>query len=126
MSPSAVVASPKTALPITVVLDFIHHAHLICISMLPPTHQSIQEFFRETSLAVQWLKLCASNAGGPDSIPGQGTRSHMLQLKVLCAVIKTLTPTADKNLKKKEFPGIAGNIDCISKVFHLLQSYCED
>ena len=26
-----------------------------------------------TSLAVQWLRLCASNAGGTGSIPGQGT-----------------------------------------------------
>ena len=30
-----------------------------------------------TSLVAQWLRLCASNAGGPGSIPGQGTRSHM-------------------------------------------------
>ena len=30
-----------------------------------------------TSLAAQWLRLCAPNAGGPGSIPGQGTRSHM-------------------------------------------------
>ncbi|TEA26217.1 hypothetical protein DBR06_SOUSAS37210006, partial [Sousa chinensis] len=29
------------------------------------------------SLAVQWLGLCAPNAGGPGSIPGRGTRSHM-------------------------------------------------
>ena len=28
---------------------------------------------RGTSLVVQWLRLCAPNAG---SIPGQGTRSH--------------------------------------------------
>ena len=30
-----------------------------------------------TSLVAQWLRLHAANAGGPDSIPGQGTRSHM-------------------------------------------------
>ena len=35
-----------------------------------------------TSLVVQWLKFGVSNAGGPGSIPGQGTRSHMLQLSV--------------------------------------------
>ncbi|TEA37700.1 hypothetical protein DBR06_SOUSAS9210016, partial [Sousa chinensis] len=29
------------------------------------------------SLVVQWLRLCAPNAGDPGSIPGQGTRSHM-------------------------------------------------
>ena len=30
---------------------------------------------------VQWLRLHAPNAGGLGSIPGQGTRSHMLQLR---------------------------------------------
>ena len=30
-----------------------------------------------TSLVVQWIILCTPNAGGPGSIPGQGTRSHM-------------------------------------------------
>ena len=29
-----------------------------------------------TSLVAQWLRLCAPNAGGLGSIPGQGTRSH--------------------------------------------------
>ena len=48
------------------------------------------------SLVVQWLRLPAPNAGGPGSIPGQGTRSHMLQLKtphtaakIPCATTKT-------------------------------------
>ena len=31
---------------------------------------------------VQRPRLHASNAGGPGSIPGQGTRSHMPQLRV--------------------------------------------
>ena len=26
---------------------------------------------------AQWIRLCAPNAGGLGSIPGQGTRSHM-------------------------------------------------
>ena len=30
-----------------------------------------------TSLVVQWLRLCTPNAGGPGSIPGQGSRSPM-------------------------------------------------
>ena len=30
-----------------------------------------------TSLVAQWLRLQAPNAGGPGSIPGQGSRSHM-------------------------------------------------
>ena len=33
---------------------------------------------RATSLVVQWLRLCVPNAGGRGSVPGQGTRSHML------------------------------------------------
>ena len=32
-----------------------------------------------TSLVVEWLRLCT---GGPGLTPGQGTRSHMLQLKL--------------------------------------------
>ena len=34
-----------------------------------------------TSMVVQWLSLCTPYAGGQGSIPGQGTRFHMLQLK---------------------------------------------
>ena len=40
------------------------------------------------SLVVQGLRLHAPNPGGPGSIPGQGTRSHMLQLKNLRATTK--------------------------------------
>ena len=35
-----------------------------------------------TSLVVQWLRLHAPNAGDLGLIPGQGTRSHMLELRV--------------------------------------------
>ena len=35
-----------------------------------------------TSLVVQWLRLHTPNAGGSGLIPGQGTRSHMPQLRV--------------------------------------------
>ena len=44
---------------------------------------------RGTSLVVQWLRPCASNAGGLGSIPGQGTYSHMLQLTIPQAATKT-------------------------------------
>ena len=30
--------------------------------------------FKEISLAVQWLRLCTSTAGGTGSIPGRGTK----------------------------------------------------
>ncbi|TEA36818.1 hypothetical protein DBR06_SOUSAS310246, partial [Sousa chinensis] len=48
------------------------------------------------SLVVQWLRLRSSNAGGPGSIPGQGTRSHMQQLKILHAVTKKISHVATK------------------------------
>ena len=38
---------------------------------------------------VQWLRLHIPNIGDPGSIPGQGTRSHMLQLKIPHAATKT-------------------------------------
>ncbi|TEA32578.1 hypothetical protein DBR06_SOUSAS4910067, partial [Sousa chinensis] len=40
------------------------------------------------SLMVQWLRLHAPNTGGPALVPGQGTRSCMLQLKILHATTK--------------------------------------
>ena len=43
----------------------------------------------ETSLVVQWLRLCVSSERGPDSIPGQGTRPLMVQQKSLRATTKT-------------------------------------
>ena len=41
------------------------------------------------SRVVQWLRHHSPNAGSPGSIPGQGTRSHMTQLKILHAATKT-------------------------------------
>ena len=41
----------------------------------------------------QWLRFRVPNAGGPGSIPGQGIRFHMSQLKIPCA---TLRPHASK------------------------------
>ena len=41
-----------------------------------------------TFVVVQWLRLHALNAGGPGSIPRQGTRSHILQLRVLFPKLK--------------------------------------
>ena len=35
-----------------------------------------------SSLVVQWLRLHVPSARDPGSIPGHGTRSHMLQLRV--------------------------------------------
>ena len=43
---------------------------------------------RETSLVVQWVRLRIPNAGGPGSIPGQGARSHIPQLRVCILQLK--------------------------------------
>ena len=47
---------------------------------------------REPSLVVQWLRLHSPNAGGPGSIPGQRTRYHRLQLKMLHAARRQKHP----------------------------------
>ena len=41
-----------------------------------------------TSLVVQWVRLHAPNAGGLGSMPGQATRSRMLQLRVRMPQLK--------------------------------------
>ena len=53
------------------------------------------------SLVIQWIRLCTPSIGGPGSIPGQGTRFHMLQLKILNVATKTHTAKSI-NFKKKE------------------------
>ena len=50
---------------------------------------------------VQWLRLHTFTAGGSGSIPGQGTRSHMPQLKMLSATIKTQHSQKMTSIKKK-------------------------
>lgn len=58
-----------------------------------------------TSLLVEWLRLYASYAGALGLIPGQGTASHMLQLKISRAAIKIKNPLCgnqeNKGHKKK-------------------------
>ena len=54
---------------------------------------------------LQWLTLHTPNAGGPGLIPGQGTRSHMLQLRIPMPQLKILhvatkTPCSQINKNK--------------------------
>ena len=58
---------------------------------------------RGASLVVLWLRVCVPNAGGPDAIPGQGTRSHMPQRKgpPCCSILCALRPSATKLKKNK-------------------------
>ena len=53
---------------------------------------------------VRWLRLHAFNAGGPGSVPGQGTRSYVLQLK-RCRMLQLRPGMAkiNKILKKNKF-----------------------
>ena len=39
---------------------------------------------------LPWVQLVAPNAGGPGSILGQGTRSHMPQLRPSAAKLKEI------------------------------------
>ena len=43
----------------------------------PNAHSNTIYNSQGTSLVVQWVRHHAPNAGGPGSIPGRGTRSHM-------------------------------------------------
>ena len=43
----------------------------------------------ESSLMVQWIRRCTPNVGDLGSIPGQGTRSRVLQLRVHMPQLKT-------------------------------------
>ena len=54
--------------------------------------KDLEKCLAETSLVVQWLRLDAPKAGVPGSIPGQGTRSYILQLRVHMPQLKTLHP----------------------------------
>ena len=63
--------------------------------------QQSQEWITRTSLLIQWLRLWASSAGGLGSIPGQGARSHMPQLRVHMLQLK-LPHVATKAAKKRD------------------------
>ena len=50
---------------------------------------------------VQWLRLCSLNVGGLGLISGQGTRPHMLQLKILNASRKTWRNQVNEHIFKR-------------------------
>ena len=50
-----------------------------------------QEAWLGASLVVQWLRLNTPSARGLGSVPGQGTRSHMPQLRIHMPQLKDLT-----------------------------------
>ena len=63
---------------------------------------------------VQWLRLLAPSAGGPGSIPGQGTGSRMSHLRILHAAAKRsnvlqLRPGAARKKEKEKKKKLLGN-----------------
>ena len=66
----------------------------------PMTNHNGKEYEKECigiSLVVQWLRLCALNAGALGSIPDWGTRYHMSQLNFPSATTKTWCSQINKN-----------------------------
>ena len=61
---------------------YFSHQLAFCKDLVPLTKMRCQNTTSGASLVVQWLRLRAPIAGGPGSIPGQGTSSHMTQLRV--------------------------------------------
>ena len=57
------------------------------------SQRELQNWPSGASLVIQWLRLHTPNAGGLDSIPFQGTRSHILQLRVHRLQLKILQDT---------------------------------
>ena len=68
----------------------------------------------------QWLRFHAPSAGGPGSVPGQGTRSHMPQrkLKIPCVSTKTQHRQINIFLKNKSI------LSPPLLVFNMLSQHC--
>ena len=66
------------------------------------TNQCCLKDDARTSLVVQWLRLSTPSAGDLGSTPGEGTRSHMPQLKILCAARKSWWSQINKYFWKKD------------------------
>ena len=62
-------------------ITYFHIPLIVSSHLANPKAFQVFKMHQRTSLVVQWLKLCASDAGGPCSIPGQETRSHVPQLR---------------------------------------------
>ena len=87
---------------------------------------NLLKYFLETLLGdfpgVQWLRLCSPSAGGLGLIPGQGTRSHMLQVKDSACHYHN-TKTLPRNTSKGPSPFLRQIEPCLRRVSwrHYLQ-----
>ena len=60
----------------------------LCLPAAGAWRSQVKSLYPGTSLVVQWLRFHIPMARGPGSIPGQGTRSHKLQLRAHMLVLK--------------------------------------
>ena len=70
-------------------------------------------------LVVQWLRVHVPNAGDMGSIPGQGTRSHVLQLRVCLLQRKLKTPYTTTNGIFPTQRSNRGLLHCKQILYHL-------
>lgn len=95
---------PESSIHVKFIRWFSQQAYWVVL-LRPPAGETKahrdQNSLQGTSLVVQWLRLCALDAGDPSSISGQGTinRFHTLQLEIRHTVTKTLC--GQINLKNK-------------------------
>ena len=86
---------------------WIYSCVFICLLLFPlsklelPVEENKENYFRGTSLEVHWLRLCAPSARGLGSVPGQGTKSCMLQLRFPHAIGESLCSQIKLKKKKK-------------------------
>ena len=75
-------------------------------------NMAIESAAIETSLAVQWLTVHVSNAGGRGLIPSQGTRSHVLQVRAGLALGSV---SSEKLLTQEQIRCSLGGKGCLSE-----------
>ena len=87
---------------------------------------SLRTYSLGTLLVVQWLRLCTPNTGGPSSIPGRATRSHMPQYRVQMPTQRRLkTPSATVKIECSQTNKKDLSIKFICKVVLSLSEFRE-
>ena len=74
----------------------VYLARMLAWVAISYSNNEVKDLEKEkgTWLVVQWLKFHIPNAGGLGLIPGQGIRSHMMQLRVRMPHLKIPHATA--------------------------------
>ena len=84
-----------------------------------------QEGKEGTSKMFQWIRICTPNAGGPGSIPGQGTRTCMLQLTVHMPQPRPNTAKYTNNKKGRQGKVCWGRHFCCSSQIIIIRQLNE-